>query len=115
LDTSTLKPTLDVSQSASSDNKLKIEIARVAQKFQQVVNGDYFQILGLRKNASSYEVQEAYERLSREFARSRFMAVKDNSLHDHLDEIARALAEAAEVLGEDAIREQYARNLVEPV
>jgi len=90
---------------------VRLDLSRVAEKYSQATTGDYFQILGLRLDATAYEVREAYERLSREYHPDRFLAIEDGSLVHRLEEIGRALAEAADVLSDDAVREQYARSL----
>jgi hypothetical protein len=89
----------------------RLDLSRVAEKYNQIVAGDYFQILGLRRDASGYEVREAYERLSREFSTERFVGLEDPVLAGRLDEIGRGLAEAADVLTDDPVREEYARSL----
>jgi hypothetical protein len=91
----------------------RLDLGRLGDKYSQVLAGDYFQILGLRRDATAYEVREAYERLSREFGAERFVAIEDPTVHARLQEIGRALAEAADVLVDDAVRDQYARNLTE--
>ncbi|MFN7131531.1 MAG: DUF4388 domain-containing protein, partial [Myxococcales bacterium] len=91
----------------------KLDLARVAEKYEHVRGGDYFQMLGLRRDATGYEVREAWERLSRDFAPERFVALDDPQVLARLQEIGRALAEAYDVLADDAVREEYARNLID--
>jgi hypothetical protein len=98
---------------ASPQEAARLDLARVAEKYNQVVSGDYFQMLGLRRDASGYEVREAYDRLAREFHPDRFGALDDAALFRRLDEIGRALAEACDVLCDDAVREDYARSLAD--
>ncbi|HCF61825.1 MAG TPA: hypothetical protein DFS52_27995, partial [Myxococcales bacterium] len=97
----------------SPEEAARLDLSRVADKYNQALSGDYFQILGLRRDATGYEVREAYERLSRELSAERFIAIADPSVHARLQEIGRALAEAADVLSDDAVRAQYARSLTE--
>jgi chromosome segregation ATPase len=91
----------------------RVEVTRVNEKYGQILTGDYFQILGLRRDASGYEVRESYERLAREFHPDRFLGLEDAILLSRLEEIGRALAEAVDVLADDAVRDEYSRNLVE--
>ena len=85
----------------------------MAEKYNQVVAGDYFQMLGLRRDATAYEVRESYDKLAREFHPDRFLGLSDTTLFNRLTEIGRALAEAADVLADDSVREEYARNLLD--
>jgi hypothetical protein len=91
----------------------KLDVDRVAAKYEQVMVGDYFEILGLRRTATGYEVREAYERLAREFNATRFVPMADAGLNSRIQEIHRALAEACDVLTDDVVRADYARNLLE--
>jgi CheY-like chemotaxis protein len=95
------------------DETVGLDLLRVVEKYNQAVGGDYFQILGLRRDATGYEVREAYERLAREFHPERFTGMEDTLLISRLEEIGRALAEAADVLSEDPVREEYARSLAD--
>src|SRR5690606_27450374 len=40
----------------SAADAAKLDLTRVNEKYAQVVGGDYFQILGLRRDATAYEV-----------------------------------------------------------
>jgi colicin import membrane protein len=91
----------------------KLDLDRVTAKYEQVLGGDYFEILGLRRSATGYEVRAAYERLAREFDTGRFVPMADAALNSRIQEIHRALAEACDVLSDDLVRADYARNLLE--
>lgn len=91
----------------------RLDVERVAAKYEQVLSGDYFEILGLRRSATGYEVNEAYERLTREYNANRFAGAQDQAVATRLGEIHRALAEAVDVLSDDLIRAEYARNLLD--
>lgn len=92
---------------------LQIDLSRVHAKYEQVKSGDYFEILGVEREATGYEVRAAFERLSREFHPMRFAAIEDAALPARLEEIGRMVAEAADVLTDDHTRASYARNLAE--
>ncbi len=97
----------------SPQEAARLDLSRVSEKYNQILGGDYFQILGLRRDATSYEVHEAYERLVREFDPDRFLGIEDGGLIGKLKEIGRSLAEAADVLVDDAVRAEYARSLAD--
>ncbi|MBS2027563.1 MAG: DnaJ domain-containing protein [Deltaproteobacteria bacterium] len=93
--------------------ELQIDLGRVHEKYEQVKNGDYFEILGVEREATSYEVRTAFERLAREFHPARFAGVAEPHLPGQLEEIARMVAEAADVLADDHTRRAYAQHLAQ--
>lgn len=98
---------------ASAEPELQIDLARVGEKYEQARNGDYFEILGVDRDATSYEVRAAFERLTREFHPARFAGVDDPGLASRLEEIGRMVAEAADVLSDDHTRRAYAQHLAQ--
>jgi hypothetical protein len=96
---------------ASREPELQIDLARVAEKYDQARHGDYFEILGVDREATTYEVRAAFERLAREFHPARFAGIQDAALPGRLEEIGRMVAEAADVLSDDHTRRAYALNL----
>ena len=93
--------------------ELQIDLGRVQSKYEQVKNGDYFEILGVEREATSYEVRAAFERLAREFHPVRFAGLTEPHLPGQLEEIARMVAEAADVLADDHTRRAYAQHLAQ--
>jgi hypothetical protein len=91
--------------------ELQIDLARLNEKYEQVKHGDYFEILGVDRESTSYEVRAAFERLAREFHPARFAGVQEPQLPARLEEIGRMVAEAADVLADDHTRRAYALNL----
>jgi hypothetical protein len=104
---------LGAAKERSREEAFRFDLARVSEKYGQALGGDYFQVLGLRRDATAYEVREAYDRLSRDFHPERFVGLDDAALLGRLQEIGRALAEAADVLADDSVREAYARHLAD--
>jgi hypothetical protein len=98
---------------AEASSELLIDLSRVAAKYEQVRNGDYFEILGVPRQSTSYEVRQAFDRLSREFHPARFAGLRDDALPGRLSEIGRMLAEAVDVLADDHTRRAYAQHLTE--
>jgi CheY-like chemotaxis protein len=90
--------------------ELAIDLGRVAEKYEQVRTANYFEVLGLPAEATRYEVQQSYERLQREFHPDRYGSIKDPVVRDRLEEIQRVLAEARDILADDALRDEYARH-----
>ena len=88
-----------------------IDKERVLAKRAQVLDGDYFVILGLDRDASAHEVARAFERLKREFAPDRFADPVRAELADALVEIGQVLDEAHRVLCDDAVRASYRAHL----
>jgi hypothetical protein len=88
-----------------------IDLARVREKLDQVRRADYFAILGLSRHCSPYEVREAADRLSTEFQPIRFSAHREPGLARKLEEILDVLAEAREILSDDALRAEYLAGL----
>jgi CheY-like chemotaxis protein len=84
-----------------------IDLGRVKEKLEQVRRSDYFTILGLSRHCSPYEVREAAGRLAAEFDPGRYAGYREPGLPDELDEILRVVAEAREVLLDDALRAEY--------
>lgn len=90
-----------------------IDLGRVKEKLEQVRRSDYFAILGLSRHCSPYEVREAAGRLASEFDPGRYAGYRESGLPDKLDEILRVVAEAREVLSDDALRAEYLVGLGE--
>jgi hypothetical protein len=90
--------------------QLAIDLGRVNEKYEQVRTSNYFEVLGLPGEATRYEVQQAYERLAREFHPDRYEQVKDPVMRDRLEEIQRVLAEARDILADEGLRAEYARH-----
>ncbi len=89
----------------------EIDRRRIREKLLQVRELDYFQVLGVPRAASAYEIARAFERQSHEFAGERFSAAVQRDLFEALQEIGRVLEDAREVLAIDTLRAAYARHL----
>jgi preprotein translocase subunit Sec63 len=90
-----------------------IDLARVKEKLEQARRADYFTVLGLGRACTPHEVREAADRLLAEFDPRRLGAVREEGLPARLDEIRRVVADARDVLCDDAIRAEYLRGLGE--
>jgi CheY-like chemotaxis protein len=94
--------------SAGSD---AVDRNRIMDKLEQARQVDYFQMLGLPRQATPYEIEHALARHEREFAASRFSSTLHDQLREELTEINAVLAEARLVLSDEALRQAYAAHL----
>ncbi len=93
--------------------ELSIDGRRIAAKLAQVVEGDYFGILGLRSDASRREIVQAYRRLCEELDPKKLAGRTVAEHGDALTTIREVLDEAYAVLGSDELREAYRDALAE--
>jgi len=84
-----------------------IDLARLRDKLDQVRRADYFAILGVARDGTPYEVREAAGRLLAEFDPVRFRDQREPGLREKLEEIRRVVAEARDVLSDEALRAEY--------
>jgi hypothetical protein len=92
---------------------LAIDRERVLAKHSHVLEADYFQVLGVRRDASAFEIKRAWEASRRDYAPEAFPAEVQRDLGDALREIAAIVDEAFRVLRDGAVRSQYLENLKE--
>jgi hypothetical protein len=85
--------------------------ARVRARLQLVDEGDYFAVLGVSRDATSYEVRRAFLELRRTFEPSRLLTPALADLRDDVQKIATVLDEAYEILRDGARRERYRRAI----
>ena len=90
---------------------LPIDRQRLLAKHAHVTEADYFTLLGVRREASGFEVQRAYEAARRDFAVDTFPAEVRQELSNEIDEINSLLEEAYAVLRNDHLRDSYRSNL----
>jgi hypothetical protein len=90
---------------------VRIDRERVLAKHLHVLEADYFAVLGVRRDATAFEVRRAYESARRDYASETFPVEVQRELADPLREIAIVLDEAYRVLRDDEIRRQYLSNL----
>lgn len=100
-----------LTKDSSPETEAKIDLLRVTEKYAQVRSANYFEVLGVPPSATAYEIEQAYDRLSREFQPGRFRELRRPELPGQLDEIARVLAEARDILVDEGLREEYRAHL----
>ncbi|MBN2192232.1 MAG: hypothetical protein JW751_05405 [Polyangiaceae bacterium] len=81
--------------------------AKIAARFALVQEGDYFAVLGIARDATAYDVRQAYGELRAEFEPSRVLTAKTVDLRDEVATILEVLEEACEILGDDLRRSRY--------
>ena len=74
-------------------------------------DADYFALLGVRRDATGFEIKRAYEGAHRDFAPDGFPTELRRELARELDDIAQVLDEAYHVLRDDGLRGAYLRHL----
>ncbi len=84
---------------------------RIRARVDLVEEGDYFAVLGVMRNATSYEIRRAYVDLRRAFEPSSVLTPATLDLADDVRRIVSVLDEAYEILGDSARRERYRRAI----
>lgn len=84
---------------------------RIRARIDLVEEGDYFALLGVMRNATSYEIRRAYLDLRRAFEPAAVLTPATLDLAEDVRRIAAVLDEAYEILGDNARRERYRRAI----
>jgi CheY-like chemotaxis protein len=95
------------------DTDLAIDRERVRARWQLVSEADYFALLGVRRDATAFEIRRAYQSARRDFAADCFPVDLRRELARELDDIAHVLDEAFRVLRDDQLRQTYLANLID--
>ncbi len=103
----------DESGALVGETDLAIDRERVRARWQLVTEADYFALLGVRRDATGFEIRRAYQGARRDFAADCFPTDLRRELAQELEDIAHVLDEAFRVLRDDRLRLTYLHNLVE--
>jgi hypothetical protein len=103
----------DESTALVGETDLAIDRERVRARWQLVTEADYFALLGVRRDATTFEIRRAYQSARRDFAVDSFPTDLRRELAQELDDIANVLDEAFRVLRDDRLRTTYLAHLVE--
>jgi hypothetical protein len=95
------------------ETDLAIDRERVRARWQLVTEADYFALLGVRRDATGFEIRRAYQSARRDFAPDGFPGDLRRELARELEEIGTVLDEAFRVLRDDRLRQTYLANLIE--
>jgi CheY-like chemotaxis protein len=104
---------LDTARAPSlvGETDLAIDRQRVLVKRALVDEADYFTLLGVRRDATRFEIRRAYEAARKEYAAGSFPAEVREELGGDIEEINQLLDEALSVLDDDDLRAAYLANL----
>ena len=103
----------DESNALVGETDLAIDRERVRARWRLVTDADYFALLGVRRDATGFEIRRAYQASRRDFAADCFPGDLRRELAQELEDIAHVLDEAFRVLRDDRLRVTYLSNLVE--
>ena len=95
------------------ETDLAIDRERVRARWELVTEADYFALLGVRRDATAFEIRRAYQSARRDFAADCFPPDLRRELVRELDDISTVLDEAFRVLRDDRLRVTYLSNLVD--
>jgi curved DNA-binding protein CbpA len=84
---------------------------QLAQQAMDMKKQDYFEVLGVSKNASRAEIKKAYFSLAKQYHPDRLYATASAEIRNLADEIFNQISAAHDVLSDDARREQYMEEL----
>jgi hypothetical protein len=90
-----------------------VDRERLLAKQAQIADCDYFSALGVDRQASTHEIDRAWERLKLDFSPERFAPELHAELGGAFTEIREVLDEAHRVLRDEAMRQSYRENLVD--
>ncbi len=99
------------SPSLVGETDITIDRQRVLAKYAHVNEADYFTLLGVRRDASSFEIKRAYEAAMRDYAEESFPVEVRRQLDSEISEITELLTEAYQVLHNEQLRASYLANL----
>lgn len=92
----------------------QVDTERIVERVRLAREADYFALLGLERDASRADVRRAFAELSATFADQNLEPATRETLERELGELRSGLAEARDVLTDDAIRSAYLAHLGEP-
>jgi hypothetical protein len=87
-----------------------VDRARLEQRIRLCQEADYFTLLGLSPEASTYEIRKAHEQIALELSPGRLAAIDTADLDARLADVRYVIDEALEVLTDQALREAYCRS-----
>jgi DNA-binding NarL/FixJ family response regulator len=90
---------------------LGIDRKRILARHALVDEADYFAVLGVRRDATGFEIQRAYEAACRDYAPAAVPPALVDELVRELAEIREVLDEAYQVLRDDGLRSSYLMHL----
>lgn len=101
----------EISRHGVERSRVSTARARILARYAMVEEGDYFELLDLRRDASADQIHAAHERLMREIEPTSLDAGLVAELGAELRAIRAVLDEALRVLGEPGMRARYQGHL----
>ena len=101
------------SRALVGETDIAIDRQRVLAKYALVNEADYFTLLGVRRDATSFEIRRAYEAARRDYALVGFPLELQRELAGQLSEISQLIEEAYQVLRDERVRRSYQQNLLD--
>jgi hypothetical protein len=90
----------------------KVDRERILSRHAIIQDADYFQVLGIPREASAAEVTRAYRRLSEEISPQQISAEVAVALAQELKIVRDVLDQAARVLTDETLRRRYREHLL---
>lgn len=103
-----------VPDTSGGDAGQQIDRDRILGRLRLARETDYFEMLGVERDATSAQIRRAHEALAEVFSDARLERQTRESLVAELDELRAALDEAREILEDDAVRSAYLAHLESP-
>ncbi|MFC1654344.1 response regulator [Myxococcota bacterium] len=98
----------DVAKLSPEERSLREQLGQQAMDMKKQ---DYFEVLGVSKNASRAEIKKAYFSLAKQYHPDRLYATASSEIRNLADEIFNFISAAHDILSDDARREQYMEEL----
>jgi Domain of unknown function (DUF4388) len=90
----------------------KVDRERILSRYAVIQEADYFQVLGLSREASAADAARAYRRLSDELSPQKISAEVAVALARELDVVRVVLDQAVRVLTDETLRRRYREHLL---
>ncbi|WP_428264600.1 DUF4388 domain-containing protein [Haliangium sp.] len=103
----------DSGEGATTDaaSELAIDRQRILARYALLDDADYFTLLGVRRDATGFEIRRAYQAARRDYAPEHIATPLRAELEHELTDIGEVLDEAYRVLADDELRHAYLTHL----
>jgi hypothetical protein len=108
-----LRPALSLLAAAPGRRDRELDRQRIRARLALVHEGDYFQVLGVARDAGLDDIRRAHERLMRDLSTDAVGPQLERELGAELAEIREVLAEALRILSSEPLRARYRGALSE--
>ena len=101
-------------QATEDRDATELDKERILDRLRLCREADYFEVLGLSRDATRADVRRAFAELSRTFADEALEATTRARMAREIEEVRSALTEAREILFDDDLRGAYLAHLEAP-